>query len=160
MLTVAVAIGVFTTTIKFLVHEGYMKKNRAFTLVELLVVVAIIALLIALLLPSLSKARQLAKQTKCQANLRGIGLALHNYMSQNNDTTLEREFVSLDARLFGVKPDGSPIYTGDYNVNNPAFPGVTNIMGGGSWVAQLVADGCRTFFAAVWWYSGGCSQNG
>jgi type II secretory pathway pseudopilin PulG len=45
----------------------------------LLVVVAIITLLLAILLPALSGAREQGKKTKCLANLRSIGLALHQY---------------------------------------------------------------------------------
>lgn len=56
---------------------------RAFTLVELLVVVAIIALLIAVLLPSLSHARETAKFTVCGTNLRQIGLAIVIYADEN-----------------------------------------------------------------------------
>lgn len=49
-----------------------MSHRKAFTLVELLVVVAIIALLLAILLPAMNKARELARSVKCQVNLRSV----------------------------------------------------------------------------------------
>src|SRR5262245_21151090 len=58
-------------------------KKAAFTLVELLVVVAIIALLISILLPSLSRAREEAKRTKCRAVVAGIGKACYIYQEEN-----------------------------------------------------------------------------
>ncbi len=53
----------------------------AFTLVEILVVVAIIALLVAILLPSLNKAKELARMTKCLSNMSQIGKAMGMYQS-------------------------------------------------------------------------------
>lgn len=62
-----------------------MKRIKAFTLIEMLVVVAIIALLIAILLPSLARARELARQTICGTNMKEIGTTFYIYQSDNLD---------------------------------------------------------------------------
>jgi len=56
-----------------------MPPRKAFTLVELLVVVAILAVLIALLLPAMGKAKAATRAAVCRSNLSQVGVALMTY---------------------------------------------------------------------------------
>lgn len=61
------------------------RRREAFTLVELLVVVAIIAVLAGLLLPALSQARSRAIAVRCTSQLRQLGMGCALYVDENND---------------------------------------------------------------------------
>lgn len=59
-------------------------KNKGFTLVELMIVIAIIAVLATIIMPKMSGARQKANLNACMQNVRQIGLAMEIYAQDNN----------------------------------------------------------------------------
>lgn len=59
--------------------------RRAFTLLEIIIVVAILALLAAILFPAFSRAREKARAATCLSNYKQVGLAIHLYAQDNDD---------------------------------------------------------------------------
>src|SRR5688572_1539921 len=76
--------------------------RRAFTLVEMLVVIGIIGLLIAILLPAISSARWQAKITQCAANLRSISQACNTYALANDGRFPTLDMAGTGGNLWDV----------------------------------------------------------
>ncbi len=93
------------------------KSRRAFTLVELLVVITIIAILAALLLPALNRAKEAARATACLSNLHQLGIALQIYVSDNNN---KLPFMDNSTKDAAFSPDDSTnTLNGFYGTNAP-----------------------------------------
>jgi prepilin-type N-terminal cleavage/methylation domain-containing protein len=127
-----------------------MNRRKAFTLVELLVVIGIIAILVGILLPALNKARAQARLVQCASNMRTIGQAMINYAADNRNYlpehaysvgTYEAAHSNLD-----IMQDGIDDYTYLVQDGNGAGVGVINenldgVADNGANIGRLIMGG-------------------
>ena len=93
--------------------ESKRAERGGFTLVELLVVIAIIGMIVSLLLPAVMAARESARRTQCQSNMKQIGLSMTQYLD------LHREFPDA-AVMHTLMPNRPPLteFLAPYAENN------------------------------------------
>jgi prepilin-type N-terminal cleavage/methylation domain-containing protein/prepilin-type processing-associated H-X9-DG protein len=111
---------------RFVTPSPARPRKRAFTLVELLVVIGIIAVLIGILLPALNRARKAAKQVQCLSNMKQITTAMLMWSTEHKGWMVGRAGTGMG----GIDSDGAP------NKNAPPKNPVTNsVTDTSNWIA-------------------------
>jgi prepilin-type N-terminal cleavage/methylation domain-containing protein len=96
--------------------------SRAFTIVELLVVVSIIALLVGILLPAIGKARDQAKVTQSQSNIKQLSTAVITYAAEWSDRQVTYVDDNLSRYALGQTSDAAVAAFTQYKVANGRLP--------------------------------------
>jgi len=95
-------------------HIGTSAVVNGFTILELLVVVAISSMLLAILLPSIQHTRQIGKRIRCQANLKQIASAWHEYLDAHDGCFLQGINTNIN---YGGQQGAVPAFQGDKPLN-------------------------------------------
>ena len=128
--------------------------RRGFTLIELLVVIAIIAILAAILFPVFARARENARRSSCQSNLKQIGLGLIQY-AQDYDERNVPLFSGLQGTVSAngaipwpqvIQPylKSTQIFQCPSDTNNAGFNG----NGNSGWSSGMTASGLTNFHSS------------
>ncbi|MDR1963055.1 MAG: DUF1559 domain-containing protein [Planctomycetaceae bacterium] len=121
--------------------RGVVRNLFAFTLVELLVVIAVIGVLIAMLLPAVQTAREAARRMQCANHLKQIGLAVHNFHDTQSGLP--------PSTIFNKKPSfWAIIYP--YIEQHVLYEMMNTIHMSTTDKAPFVVDGTSTTVTAAW----------
>jgi len=120
-----------------------MTRRGAFTLIELMIVVAVIAILMALLVPTTRVVREVARRTKCSHNLHQIHGAVMDYTEDYHGHTPHATVLNISS---AVQPS-RPLYPGMlHNLLRPYIGGETGVVAEAMEVFHCPSDGPEEYF--------------